>query len=284
MFTNEQIANYYDECEIHYRKNTHLEKTMAMHYGYWDHTTKNLADAMINTNKVLLRKAKIVKNDFVLDAGCGVGGSSIYLAKNIGCKVIGVTLSEKQVKTAKNYARQHGVSDLVDFKKQDYTATDFKDNTFDVVWGLETVCIAANKFKFLQEAYRILKPGGRLIMIDPFKKAVIENPNDIEIVRRWLHGWLVNDLETFEDFLEYLKSVGFERIDAANSTENIKSTSKRLYCLFFPGIIAVSFRQLFTGRDALKWNNLWSCYYQYVALKRRLWECFIILAYKPKSV
>ena len=58
---------------------------MGLHYGIWDYTTKTLAEAIINTNRQLAFLGKVSATDKVLDAGCGVGGSAIFLAKYFGC-------------------------------------------------------------------------------------------------------------------------------------------------------------------------------------------------------
>src|SRR3954464_9192378 len=110
-FTNNDIENYYDQTEIHYRMHWKLNEGMGLHYGIWDEKAKNLTDAILNTNHRLLTLGEIKPSDLVLDAGCGIGGSSIYLAKNIGCNVKGITLSKKQVNTATQLAKANGVAD-----------------------------------------------------------------------------------------------------------------------------------------------------------------------------
>ena len=145
---------------------------MAMHYGYWDKDTRNLRQSLTNMNVKLAELTGISKDDFVLDAGCGVGGSSIFLAKNFGCKVIGITLSSKQVEAAKMNALNNGISGKATFEINNYSSTNYPDEIFDVVWAIESVCHAAEKADFLREAHRILKKGGRLIMADFFSNSI----------------------------------------------------------------------------------------------------------------
>ena len=76
----QKIIQYYETCEGNYRNWWDLDRSLAMHAGFWDAKTKTLHEALINENKILASIAHIKAGDYVLDAGCGVGGSSIYLA------------------------------------------------------------------------------------------------------------------------------------------------------------------------------------------------------------
>ena len=133
------IIDYYDSCEIDYRKLWPLDRCMALHYGYWDETTKGVSDALLRENQILAERAGITADDRVLDAGCGVGGSAIWLARERGCEVVGITLSQKQVDSAGANARKHGVADMARFERRDFTATGHPDASFDVVWAVEAV-------------------------------------------------------------------------------------------------------------------------------------------------
>src|SRR3989338_7530437 len=95
-----QIIKYYEDTEVDYRWVWDLRRSLALHYGYWDEKVSNYRQALARENEILAEKAGINKEDFILDAGCGVGGSSIFLAKKYGCKVVGITLSQKQKEVA----------------------------------------------------------------------------------------------------------------------------------------------------------------------------------------
>lgn len=142
-----------------------------------------------------------------MDAGCGVGGTSIYLAKKLGCKVVGITLSQKQVDAAVKNARKQGPSDRTQFIAMDFEAIDFSDAYFDVVLGIESICHACNKQKFIEEAYRVLKADGRLIVADGFASKEHSTPEENNVMQRWLSGWRVNFLETEDNFKKFAENV-----------------------------------------------------------------------------
>ena len=77
------IVEYYDTCEGDYRIFWDLDRSLAMHAGYWDSETKTLADALKRENEILAELAGVTSSDYVLDAGCGVGGSSIFWLNSI---------------------------------------------------------------------------------------------------------------------------------------------------------------------------------------------------------
>ena len=102
VITENDIVNYYEQCQVDYEIVWHLNSQMCMHYGYWDEATPTLRSALRNMNAKLAEFAEIKTGEKILDAGCGVGGSSIFLARNFGCEVEGITLSKQQA----NYATQ----------------------------------------------------------------------------------------------------------------------------------------------------------------------------------
>ena len=126
------ISDYYDYTLPFYKFFWHKNNSNALHYGFWKQGTQNLQEALINTNRYLANKAHITKDNTVLDAGCGIGGSSIWLAQTIGCSVVGITISDKQVARAKDLAKKHGVDSKVQFFNENFTNTKFDDESFDV--------------------------------------------------------------------------------------------------------------------------------------------------------
>ena len=122
----DDIVRYYNECYWDYRTSWLDSRNLAIHYGYWDEATRSHSQALINMNRVLADTAAIAPGERVLDAGCGIGGSSIWLAENRGVRVTGITLSDLQVSQARHNAAQRGVSDRVDFQTADFFATPFE--------------------------------------------------------------------------------------------------------------------------------------------------------------
>jgi cyclopropane fatty-acyl-phospholipid synthase-like methyltransferase len=280
VFTNDDISRYYDLSEVHYRRIWGLDKYRSLHYGYWDSSVKNFQEALLNINRVLADRAEINGGETVLDAGCGVGGSSLWLAKERNCQVVGISLNQRQVTKANRFALDAGLSDKLRFERKDYMNTGYPQNSFDVVWGIESLCYADDKGLFLKEAHRILRPGGRLIIADFFKVDRLD-AKDAARVKEWANGWAVNDFSTAEEFNAKLIENAFEKTENIDVTDAIMPSAKKLYQSYLMGGMAAKLYSIFRpNATQLGKNNVRNAYLQYKTLKKGLWTYRIVKAVK----
>src|ERR1700736_1851951 len=138
----------------------------AIHFGYWGQDTGSHAQSLLEMNRVLAGHLGVRSGQRILDSGCGVGGSAIWLAKTYDVEVVGITPVASQVARAHRYAQEQGIADRVSFEQQDYTHTAFSDASFDAVWAMESLCHAPEKRLVLAEARRLLRPGGRVGIVE----------------------------------------------------------------------------------------------------------------------
>jgi tocopherol O-methyltransferase len=139
-----------------------------MHHGYYGETGKERKErrqAQIDLIEELLKWADVQEAQQILDVGCGIGGSSLYLAEKFHASATGITLSPVQANRAIARAEAAGLSSRTAFQVADALNMPFADQSFDLVWSLESGEHMPDKQKFLQECYRVLKPGGKLIMV-----------------------------------------------------------------------------------------------------------------------
>jgi len=232
----EQIAEYYDQTQRLYKAFWHRDKSYAIHYGYWDIKTKNHQEALLNQNRFMADALKIHPGAKILDAGCGIGGSALWLAKNFDVHVIGITLSRGQLEEARKLANNHKLQERVEFGAQDYLHTNFAKNSFDIVWGLESVCHAKRKKEFLTEAYRVLKPGGKIVVADGFLKRDVKDSEE-EIYKDFIDGFVLPNIAKVDDFKKWMKEADFKNVKFWDNTEEAKPSSRIMYrrtLLFYP--------------------------------------------------
>ena len=278
---HKNIVDYYAESENAYKDSWDLNNSLAIHYGYWDDKVKSFPQSLLRMNEVMVEVANIKSSDVILDAGCGIGGSSIFLAEKIGCNVTGISLSEKQVNKAKELAVKKNVETQVDFKVMNYCATNFPHESFDIVWGCESICYADDKEQFIKEAWRLLKPGGRLVVADGFVTDF--KNNDQPTIRSWLDGWQVNYLESPERFQQFMQSAGFKNISFSDISKFTIHSSRRLYKFYFLANLYLVWKTItFSNRATEKQKkNIAACKYQYDGMKNGLWQYGLIVGTKP---
>lgn len=162
---NEQIQQFYDASSGLWERiwGEH------MHHGYYGPAgtlKKDRRQAQIDLIEELLTwaGAGLSRPQHILDAGCGIGGSTLYLADKFNASATGITLSPAQATRATQRAQEAGLSQQAQFQVADALNMPFADNSFDLVWSLESGEHMPNKQNFLQECHRVLKPGGTFIM------------------------------------------------------------------------------------------------------------------------
>ncbi len=278
---HQRIIDYYRQTENAYKDSWDLNRSLAIHYGYWDKQVHSFPQSLQRMNEVMMEEAGIREGDRVLDAGCGVGGSSVFLASVLNCSVTGITLSERQAEQARVNAQNRKVDNKAEFRVMDYAQTDFPDNTFDIVWGCESICYAHDKEKFIREAYRLLKPGGRLVVADGFVSS-FEN-NQHPAIRQWLDGWEVNYLESPDRFNGFLQSAGFTSIRYRDISKEARRSSKRLYRFYFLASAYLVWKKInFSGPPTdMQKRNIKACLYQYKGMRQGLWQYGLFTAQKP---
>eukprot|EP00181_Compsopogon_caeruleus_P000980 CAMPEP_0184681928 /NCGR_PEP_ID=MMETSP0312-20130426/4905_1 /TAXON_ID=31354 /ORGANISM="Compsopogon coeruleus, Strain SAG 36.94" /LENGTH=417 /DNA_ID=CAMNT_0027133065 /DNA_START=843 /DNA_END=2096 /DNA_ORIENTATION=- len=102
----------------------------------------------------------------ILDIGCGIGGATRHLARRFPSAVVeGVTLSPFQVKRGNELSQQSGLETRAILRVADALKLPYEDETFDLVWSLESAEHMPDKRKFLEEGYRVLRRGGTFVML-----------------------------------------------------------------------------------------------------------------------
>ncbi|OGZ33413.1 MAG: arsenite S-adenosylmethyltransferase [Candidatus Portnoybacteria bacterium RBG_19FT_COMBO_36_7] len=151
---------------------------------------------------------KIKKGETVLDLGSGAGIDAILAAKRVGKKgkVIGVDMTNEMILKAKENAKKQGIKN-VKLLLGEIENLPLKDNSVDTIITNCVINLTPDKTKTFIEAYRVLKPGGRIYLSDIvlLKELSEEQRNNKELISGCVAGALLRD-----DYLNKIKAAGFK--------------------------------------------------------------------------
>ena len=172
----------------------------------------------------LARAAGLDASKHVLDVGSGVGGTSRCLAKEFGCRVTGIDLTDEYCRAASMLSAKTGLAHLVDYRQGDATKLPFDDQTFDVVWTEHVAMNIPDKTRLYKEMHRVLKPGGTLAIYD-----VLAGPSGpVLFPVPWAHTPDTSFLVSPTELRRLLEEAAFTITDWADTTEAARAWFVRL--------------------------------------------------------
>jgi tocopherol O-methyltransferase len=198
-----------------------------IHHGYWDDGPDlGRHAAQVRLIDELIKFADIQPNSRVLDAGCGIGASAVYLADKLGCVVDGITLANEQVRRGGEKAAAAGVSDRVSFQVMDAMNTSYSDNTFDVVWALESCELMPDKAAFIRECVRVLKPGGRLMVATWCARDTELTASENRLLGRICRDFVISHVLPLPHYEDVARLAGLQDVRSADWSRNVDATWK----------------------------------------------------------
>ena len=209
------VAAHYDELDRFYRTvwGTHL------HHGYWQSGDESTEEAILNLSRLVATLARITAGSRVCDFGCGYGATARFFAQEYGAHVTGMTISRRQHELAQNMAGEN-----VDFLLGDGLDNHLPACSLDALVAIESSEHIGDKPAFFQEAQRLLRPDGRLVVAawlareqaTPFEARFLLEPICAE-------GRLPS-MATASEYLAMFKAGGFRDPEFADLSRNVRKT------------------------------------------------------------
>ncbi len=147
------VAAHYDELDGFYR-DIWVEH---VHHGYWATGRESPLQAVEALIELLASRLALAPGQRLCDIGCGYGATAAYLARRHGAVVTGLTLSAAQARYA-----QARTAPGVTIRHGDWLVNDLAADQFDRAYAIESSEHMVDKPLFFSQAFRVLKPGGRL--------------------------------------------------------------------------------------------------------------------------
>lgn len=169
---------------------------------------------------IFIERSGINSGSYVLDVGCGLGRTSCRLAKEFGCKVVGIDIMPRMIEASWARAKELGVEDMVTFINGDARVLPFEKETFDVIL-VESVTIFLDDIEKAIAGYeKVLKTGGVLCdnevcITRKSREELKDRVEDLDAVFSAFSSRTSRGVLTFEDWKEIFES-RFGSVDAAH--------------------------------------------------------------------
>jgi cyclopropane fatty-acyl-phospholipid synthase-like methyltransferase len=222
-----------DTIRTYYEQNTRLflafgrsQKAENIHRSLWTGGTKTLDEALNVVNEYILREIESVApvQARIADLGCGVGASLMYIGPRLKEPeaALGLTLSPTQARLARQFAQSAGLVKQVHFLEGDFLSVPFEDGSLDTIYSVEAVVHTSEPEMYFQEASRMLKPGGKLILVDDYQAPRSLSEEERNWLNAFIDGWHVPGVITVERARAFAEQYHLQLVKNENLTPHLR--------------------------------------------------------------
>ncbi|NEP42506.1 MAG: methyltransferase domain-containing protein [Okeania sp. SIO2H7] len=223
QFTEADTKTYYDISDDRYRKSWHPNG--CKHWGYFDNLEEAIAyddflRACDRWDEYMLSQSQIAPTSRLLEIGSGNGNAAIWIAKQTGCEVVGLDLSDTHIENSRKKAEENP-SLRLSFEKVSATDMPFDDASFTHVWSQATLYHIHERALALKEIYRVLQKGG----IFAFDDLVMPASKLDESAKKHVYErLLVNDMFAPDFYKTYLTDLGFKLLESIDLSKHMQKS------------------------------------------------------------
>lgn len=195
--------------------------------------------------EVLLDPLQLGPQHTVLELGCNVGATTVQVVRRYGCTVHAIDIVPDMARAAADNVRRQGLAERAVVAEMDARRLQYPDAMFDAVIGIEVVNHFTDKAACLREVFRVLKPGGRLVLAEYLLQRSAPRLG-ASLVRMILES---DNLEDAGSYRNYLAAAGFDPPQISDhSLATVVATTRafrseryarriRAYCVVYFGVV-----------------------------------------------
>lgn len=208
----DNFQRYYEEAGPDYAA---WSPHFNMHFGFFRRGMNPFnREAMLEqmNREVLARLQLTGDRPRILDMGCGLGATLRSIARRIpSAQLTGITLVPWQLEQGLLLNQRNPQSKSIHLSLGNYEHTAYPSASFDAVYAIESSCYSAgeSKSRFIREAGRILRPGGRIVVADGFVGPGKFRGPQRAIYRRLCDCWAIDTMARIDLFARELEQAGF---------------------------------------------------------------------------
>jgi SAM-dependent methyltransferase len=133
-----------------------------------------------------------------------------------------------QLAYGRRIIQESGLTGRVELVQADFARLPLVSKSVDAVFAVEAMCHAENKPAFMREVARVLKPGGRVVIVDYFLTARPLSWRERRLLARFMRGWTLSRLLTLAEWRELAHRAGLEYVDFEDVTRLVLPDSRRM--------------------------------------------------------
>ena len=223
--TTNSVRTYYDQNTNLFLKFSGSKKAQNIHRSLWTDGAQTLAESLNVSNARILKEIESIAPTHArcADLGCGVGASLFYIYPRlqIPAPALGLTISPVQAKLARRVAEQLGLQNQILFAEGDFTSVPLA-NHLDAVYSVEAVCHAVDPEKYFCEASRLLRSGGKLILVDDYQTPRPLSQNEAKWLKAYIDGWYVPGVRTVEQTISFAEKYNLRLVKNEELTPHLR--------------------------------------------------------------